>query len=33
MGPQDYPGVGRIALLDDPQGASFYLIKLTGLGH
>jgi len=33
MGPQDFPGVGRIALLSDPQGASFYVIKLTGLGH
>jgi predicted enzyme related to lactoylglutathione lyase len=33
MGPQDFPGVGRIALLHDPQGAAFYLIKLTGLGH
>lgn len=33
MGPQDFPGVGRIALLSDPQGAPFYVIKLTGLGH
>jgi predicted enzyme related to lactoylglutathione lyase len=33
MGPQDFPGVGRIALLNDPQGASFYMIKLTGIGH
>ena len=33
MGPQDFPGVGRIALLNDPQGAHFYVIKLTGLGH
>ena len=27
MGPQDFPGVGRIALLNDPQGAHFYVIK------
>ena len=34
MGPQDFPGVGRLALLGDPQGARFYVIKLTGpLGH
>jgi uncharacterized protein len=33
MGPQDFPGVGRMALLNDPQGAAFYLIKLTGVGH
>jgi predicted enzyme related to lactoylglutathione lyase len=33
MGPQDFPGVGRLALLDDPQGASFYVIQLTGAGH
>jgi len=33
MGPQDFPGVGRIALISDPQGASFYVVKLTGLGH
>jgi len=33
MGPQDFPGVGRLALLKDPQGAHFYVIKLTGLGH
>lgn len=33
MGPQDFPGVGRLALLSDPQGARFYVIKLTGVGH
>jgi predicted enzyme related to lactoylglutathione lyase len=33
MGPQDFPGVGRIALLNDPQGAPFYVIRLTGVGH
>jgi len=33
MGPQDFPGVGRLALLKDPQGAAFYVIKLTGIGH
>jgi predicted enzyme related to lactoylglutathione lyase len=33
MGPQDFPGVGRIALLKDAQGAHFYVIKLTGQGH
>lgn len=27
-GPFDAPGVGRIALLSDPQGASFYVITL-----
>jgi hypothetical protein len=25
--------VGRLALLNDPQGAAFYVIKLSGLGH
>jgi predicted enzyme related to lactoylglutathione lyase len=33
MGPPDFPDVGRIALLKDPQGAHFYLIKLTGPSH
>jgi predicted enzyme related to lactoylglutathione lyase len=33
MGPQDMPGVGRLAMLHDPQGAAFYVIKLTGAGH
>jgi predicted enzyme related to lactoylglutathione lyase len=33
MEPQDFPGVGRIALLNDPQGAAFYVIQLTGVGH
>jgi hypothetical protein len=33
MAPQDFPGVGRIALLRDAQGAAFYVIKLTGQGH
>ena len=28
MGPMDFPGVGRFALLSDPQGAMFYVIKL-----
>ncbi len=28
MGPMDFPGVGRFALLADPQGATFYVIKL-----
>jgi predicted enzyme related to lactoylglutathione lyase len=33
MGPQDIPGVGRTAMLNDPQGAPFYVITLTGRGH
>jgi uncharacterized protein len=33
MGPQDIPEVGRFVLLRDPQGAAFYIIKLTGRGH
>jgi predicted enzyme related to lactoylglutathione lyase len=34
MPARDFPGVGRIALLKDPQGAHFYVIRLTGpLGH
>jgi hypothetical protein len=33
MDPRDIPGVGRIAMLKDPQGASFYVIRLTGQGH
>jgi len=28
MGPMDFPHVGRFALVADPQGASFYVIKL-----
>lgn len=28
MGPIDFPDVGRFALLADPQGATFYVIKL-----
>jgi hypothetical protein len=28
-GPFDAPGVGRMAMLADPQGASFSVIKLT----
>ena len=27
MGPTDIPGVGRIAMVADPQGASFYVMK------
>ena len=31
---RDFSGVGRIAMLHDPQGAAFYVIQLTGpLGH
>ena len=34
MPARDFPGVGRIAMLKDPQGAAFYVIQLTGpLGH
>ena len=29
MGPMDLPGVGRIALVNDPQGAAIYLMKPT----
>ena len=29
MGPHDAPGVGRLAILDDPQGAKFSVIKLA----
>ena len=29
MGPHDIPNVGRFAILADPQGASFAIIKLT----
>ena len=29
----EIPGVGRIALLTDPQGAAFYLIAPIGEGH
>ena len=29
MGPMDMPGVGRITLLTDPQGAHIYLMKPT----
>ena len=28
MGPMDFPDVGRFALIADPQGATFYVIKL-----
>jgi len=27
-GPMDYPGVGRFAVMSDPQGAVFAVIKL-----
>jgi hypothetical protein len=33
QGQQDLPDVGRIALLKDPWGASFYVIELTAAGH
>jgi uncharacterized protein len=33
MAPRDFPGVGRMALLNDPQGAAFYVIHLSGEGH
>jgi predicted enzyme related to lactoylglutathione lyase len=29
MGPQDIENVGRFTLMTDPQGAWFYVIKLT----
>ena len=29
MGPEDLPNVGRFCLLQDPQGAMFYAIKLA----
>lgn len=31
--PKDIPGTGRFAVLADPQGASFSVVKLTGPGH
>jgi uncharacterized protein len=30
MPARDFPGVGRIAMLKDPQGAAFYVLRLTG---
>lgn len=32
MDPQDIPGIGRFVLLQDPQGAMFYVIKLEQQG-
>lgn len=29
-GPEDVPGVGRMAVIQDPQGAMFYVITWTG---
>lgn len=29
MGPDDIPGIGRFVLLQDPQGAMFYVIELA----
>jgi len=33
LGPKDIPHVGRFTMLVDPQGATFYVIALTGEGH
>ncbi len=33
VGPFDAPGVGRLALLQDPAGATFYIIHLTLAGR
>jgi predicted enzyme related to lactoylglutathione lyase len=33
MPPWDIPGVGRIAMVADPQGASFYVMTPTGEGQ
>ena len=33
MGPTDFPHVGRFALVADPQGATFYIIKLELREH
>jgi len=33
MGPMDYPSVGRFAIVADPQGATFAVIKLDMTGH
>lgn len=33
MGPQDITGVGRFAVVSDPQGASFSVIRPSGPGH
>ena len=30
MPPMDIPNVGRFAVIQDPQGAAFAIIKLTG---
>jgi predicted enzyme related to lactoylglutathione lyase len=32
MGPEDIPGIGRFVLIQDPQGAFFYVIKLAQSG-
>jgi predicted enzyme related to lactoylglutathione lyase len=32
MAPHDLPGVGRFAMLRDPQGAEFYVIRLARTG-
>ncbi len=33
VGPFNAPGVGRLVLLQDPTGATFYIIHLTLAGH
>jgi predicted enzyme related to lactoylglutathione lyase len=33
MGPMDVAGVGRFAVVADPQGAAFSVIRLDGPGH
>lgn len=33
MGPMDIPGVGRFAMVADPQGASFYVMRGAIEGH
>jgi len=33
MGPKDVAGVGRFAVVADPQGATFSVIRLSGPGH
>ena len=29
VGPQDIPDIGRFAMLEDPQGAHFAVVRLT----
>ena len=33
LAPHDLPGVGRLALVADPQGAAFYVMRMAGDGQ